>query len=157
MALTHFAALPTAEVRAVQGGGLDANGLPPEHHISDGDGNPCRHCLTEIAAGKPMLILAWRPFPEPQPYAELGPIFLHAERCQRYDAGGEVPPMFLAWERLLLRGYNAAHRIVYGTGRTVATREPPRRPRSSWHGRNSPTCTSARPGNGCYQCRIERG
>lgn len=157
MALTHFAALPTAEVRALQGGGLDANGLPPEHHICDGDGNPCRHCLTEIAAGKPMLILAWRPFPEPQPYAELGPIFLHAERCQRYDAGGEVPPMFLAWERLLLRGYNAAHRIVYGTGRTVATRELAAaaeellaRPELAYlHVR------SAR--NGCYQCRIERG
>ena len=75
----RFLALPTAAVRAVQAGCADANGQPPERYVSDGDGNPCRHCLSEIAAGQAMLVLAWRPFPSPQPYAELGPIFLHAE------------------------------------------------------------------------------
>ena len=51
----------------------DANGLP-ERHVSEGTG-PCRHCLGEIAGSAPYLILAHRPFPKPQPYAEVGPIF----------------------------------------------------------------------------------
>src|SRR3546814_18716728 len=70
-----------------------------------------------------MLVLAHRPFPAPQPYAELGPIFLHAEVCQRYDAAAGVPAMFLRREAILLRGYGADDRIVYGTGKVFATAE----------------------------------
>src|SRR3546814_4967245 len=70
-----------------------------------------------------MLVLAHRPFPAPQPYAELGPIFLHAEVCQRYDAAAGVPAMFLRREAILLRGYGADDRIVYGTGKVIATAE----------------------------------
>lgn len=157
MAPVRFIALPTQKVRAVQEGGLDAYGRTPECHLSDGQGNPCRHCLTDIVAGEPMLILAWRPFPEPQPYAELGPIFLHAERCPRYGASRAMPPVLLARERVVLRGYDAGHRIVYGTGRTVATRELEAvaeqllaSPAITYlHVRSS--------SNGCYQCRVERG
>ena len=151
----RFLALPTAAVRAVQAGGADANGQPPERHVSDGDGNPCRHCLSEIAAGRAMLVLAWRPFPSPQPYAELGPIFLHAEPCVRWEGTG-VPAMFLGWERLLIRGYGHDDRIVYGTGQVVPTAELTdaaervlARPEVAYlHVRSA--------SNNCYQCRIER-
>ena len=50
----------------------------PERQVSDGSAVPCRHCLSDVAAGEPFLILAHRPFPEAQPYAETGPIFLRA-------------------------------------------------------------------------------
>jgi hypothetical protein len=73
-----FKALPTETVRALQAGAADAYGMPPERKISDGDGVPCRHCLKNVGAGEPYLVLAYRPFPELQPYAETGPIFLHA-------------------------------------------------------------------------------
>jgi hypothetical protein len=156
MASPRFVALPTDAVRALQGGGLDANGQPPERHVSDGDGNPCRHCLTEIAAGEPMLVLAYRPFPAPQPYAELGPIFLHARSCARHDADAGMPPMFRAWGRLLIRGYGGGHRIVYGTGQVVPVPELEAaamalldRPEVAYlHARSA--------ANNCYQCRIER-
>lgn len=74
--MTHirFTPIPTETVRAYQAGGPDANGQPPERQISDGGGNPCRHCLKMIPKGAGMLILAHRPFPVPQPYAEIGPI-----------------------------------------------------------------------------------
>lgn len=77
--LLRYVALPTEEVRALQRGGPDAYGMVPEKRISDGDGVPCRHCLTNVAAGKEYLVLAYRPFPDLQPYAETGPIFLCAE------------------------------------------------------------------------------
>ena len=54
----HFTPISTAIVRAYQAGGLDANGQMPERAVSDGDGNPCRHCLAMIPAGAGMLVLA---------------------------------------------------------------------------------------------------
>ncbi len=61
-----FIALATETARALQAGNPDANGQAPERQVSDGPGLPCRHCLTDIAAGEPFLILAHRPFPEAQ-------------------------------------------------------------------------------------------
>ena len=76
-----FTPIPTETARRYQAGGEDANGQRPERTLSDGDGNPCRHCLRFIPKGRGMLILSHRPFPAPQPYADLGPVFLCAEHC----------------------------------------------------------------------------
>lgn len=84
----RFVAIPTEIARAYQAGGPDANGQRPEHKVSDGGGNPCRHCLRMIPEGAGMLVLAHRPFPAPQPYAEMGPIFLCAGPCAA--GGGEA-------------------------------------------------------------------
>ena len=75
---SKFIALATETVRTLQAGAADANGQAPERQVSDGSAVPCRHCLSDVAAGEPFLILAHRPFPEAQPYAETGPIFLRA-------------------------------------------------------------------------------
>lgn len=151
----RFTPIPTGTVRAYQAGGPDANGQPPERHISDGGGNPCRHCLQMIPKGAGMLILAHRPFPAPQPYAELGPIFLCADPCEA--GGGSALPEMLASPDYIVRGYGADDRIVYGTGAVVPTgriaEEAANRlddPRVAYvHVR------SAR--NNCYQVRIDRG
>ena len=47
------------------------------------------------------LTLAHRPFPDPQPYAEQGPVVLHADRCEAYGETEQVPQMFLEWNQLL--------------------------------------------------------
>jgi hypothetical protein len=153
----RFIALPTAEVRRLQAGGLDANGQLPERRISDGDGVPCRHCLTDVAAGEPYLVLSFRPFPSPQPYAECGPVFLHAEPCERYADEHSPPALFSRRRHLLVRGYDGNDRIVYGTGRqiaaanlSIAAAELLRRAEVAYvHVRSA--------ANNCYQCRIERG
>ncbi len=152
----RFVAMPTKHARAFQQGALDANGQPPERHVSDGDGMPCRHCLQNIGAGDPYLILSYRPFSAPQPYAELGPIFLHADACPRYEAD-DVPPIVTASERMLIRGYSKRERIVYGTGQVVPTSSiadalAERLARSDVdfvHVRSA--------ANNCYQCRVELG
>ena len=115
----HFTPIPTQTVRAYQSGAPDANGQTPERHISDGDGNPCRHCLQMIPKGAAMLVLAHRPFPAPQPYAELGPIFLCADPCEA--GGGDQVPEILNSPDYIVRGYGPDDRIVYGTGAVVPT------------------------------------
>jgi len=150
-----FTPIPTETVRALQSGTPDAYGQVPERHVSEGGGNPCRHCLKMIPEGQAMLILAYRPFPAPQPYAETGPIFLCADPCAA--GGGDKVPEILTSPDYIIRGYSAEDRIVYGTGQVVAqtalVEEAARRfadARVSYiHLR------SAR--NNCFQLRIDRG
>jgi hypothetical protein len=150
----RFHPIPTDTVRHYQAGGADANGQTPERALAQGTGNPCRHCLAMIPQGAPMLVLAHRPFPAPQPYAELGPVFLCAAPCEA-GGGGDLPAM-LSSPDYILRGYGPDDRIVYGTGTVVPTgqlaAEAEARladPRVAYvHVR------SAR--NNCFQVRIDR-
>ncbi len=152
----QFVSMPTDEALAFQAGAGDANGQAPERHVSDGGGVPCRHCQADVAAGAPYLILAYRPFPRAQPYAEIGPIFLHAEPCPRYPPTGAVPPMFLSRERYLVKGYGRNDRIVYGTGRIVASADVAEAAASILE-RAGVAYVHARSAlNNCFQCRIER-
>ena len=115
----RYVAIPTEIARHYQAGGADANGQIPERVVAEGTGNPCRHCLKMVPEGAGMLILAHRPFPAPQPYAELGPIFLCADPCEQ--GGGEERPEVLASPDYIVRGYGPDDRIVYGTGGVVPT------------------------------------
>src|SRR5690349_21847556 len=124
MSAITFIALDTDEVRTLQNGAPDANGQKPERHISDGHGVPCRHCQRDVGAGEPYLILNYRPFPALQPYAESGPIFLHAEPCERYAEMEKAPDMFFKnGRRYLIKGYYENDRIAYGTGTIVEPKD----------------------------------
>ena len=151
-----FKALPTADVRALQAGGPDAYGAAPEVKISDGDGVPCRHCLRQVGAGKRYLVLAYRPFPSLQPYAETGPIFLHAEPCERASDTEALPEILHGSPDYIVRGYGDDDRIVYGTGAVVPTAQIPGRA-AELFGREHIAYLHIRSArNNCYQCRVER-
>lgn len=150
----RYVAIPTDVVRACQAGGLDANGQVPERQISDGGGNPCRHCLEMIPKGARMLVLAHRPFPALQPYAEVGPIFLCADACDA--GGGEALPAMLQSPDYIVRGYGADDRIVYGTGGVVATGAIPARAGELLANARVAYVHVRSARNNCYQCRIER-
>lgn len=150
----RFIAMPSDQASAYRAGAPDAYGLSPEQRTSPG-GYPCRHCLCEIDAGEPYLTLAYRPFPHLQPYAETGPIFLHAETCPRYEATEILPPMLTSPD-YIVRGYGEDDRIVYGSGGVIATEAIRARADALF---SNPEISyihvrSAR--NNCYQCRIDR-
>ncbi len=154
-AMIQYVAMPTDTVRAYQNGAPDAYGAAPERAVSDGGGNPCRHCLRDIPKDAGMLVLAHRPFEGLHPYAETGPIFLCAEACAR-GGGAAVPEVLQTSPDYLLKGYSSDDRIVYGTGAiTLSERlsdyaaEVFANPDVAYiHVR------SAR--NNCYQARIDR-
>lgn len=117
-----YSGMPSELAAAYRAGAPDANGMSPERHVSaDGD-EPCRHCLGTVSRGEAFLILAYRPFPAPQPYAELGPVFIHAEACPAYGGDG-LPPRETRGSGRILRGYGENDRIVYGTGKVVGNSE----------------------------------
>ena len=75
---------------------------------------PCRHCLRIAQAGERMILLSYRPFAQDNgPYSEVGPIFIHADACQRY-AGEGLPPDFAPRE-LVVRAYDENHAIADST------------------------------------------
>ena len=151
----RISGLPTETVRALQAGGSDAYGNAPERQVSDGDGIPCRHCLRLVGAGEPYLVVAHRPFKTLQPYAETGPIFLHAEPCPRAELASELPEI-LSSPDYIVRGYGPDERIVYGTGGVV--------PVDRIGARSTELLADPRVGfvhvrsarNNCFQCRVER-
>ncbi len=152
-----FTPLNSDLVAALRAGGPDAHGQPAERGaVSDGARAPCRHCLCDTPAGAEYLILAHRPFPAPQPYAETGPLFICADDCVAYPGAG-LPPILKTSPDYLLKAYTADHRILYGTGKVVA-----------WAGIVAyAEALLARPEvafvdvrsarNNCYQLRIHRG
>jgi hypothetical protein len=154
----HFSGMPSDLAAALRAGAPDANGQPPERRISDGDGVPCRHCLKLVGKDEPYLVLAYRPFPEPQPYAEVGPVFIHAEACAAYATHEKLPER----ERTgigtgrILRGYGADNRIVFGTGVVVKNEEIEEKAEAIL-ARNDVAYVHMRSAtNNCFTLRIDR-
>lgn len=150
-----FTAMPTDDAEHLRNGGKDAYGNLPETATSDGPGHPCRHCLHNIDAGEEFLILAYRPFPSLQPYAETGPIFLHAKSCNRYEATEVLPPM-LESPDYIVRGYGTDDRIVYGSGAVTATADITERAGMLLARKDIAYLHVRSARNNCFQCRIDR-
>jgi hypothetical protein len=152
----RFIAMPTGEARRFQAGGPDAYGIAPERRMSDGDGVPCRHCLQDVAKGEAYLTLAYRPFPELQPYAETGPIFLHAEPCERAEDRSETPAMLMKRAHHLIKGYGRDDRIVYSTGKVVAASDFASAAAEILEREDVAYVHVRSALNNCYTCRVER-
>jgi len=66
-------------------------GHPAHRSLAQGYG-PCRQCLRTFAVGRDERILfTYQPFREADSLPSPGPVFIHAEACERYD-GAELPP-----------------------------------------------------------------
>ncbi len=152
----NFEPLPTSWVRDIQSGGVDVHGQPAERAVSDGRGTPCRHCLREVPEGAEMLILAARPFPSLQPYAEAGPIFLCADPCEAWEGGG-VPPVLQTSPDYLIKGYDARDRIVYGTGQITPAGDLAAVAGDLLRDDQIAYIHIRSSRNNCYQCKVTRG
>ena len=151
-----FRGLPTNEVSKLQNGGKDSYGHETELHISDGNDNPCRHCLGLIDEGDEFLVLAHRPFSSLQPYAETGPIFLHKQECSAYIDQGGIPDILYGSDQYIMRGYDEDERIIYGTGTIVANMDLRRKAGELFQNEKVSFIHIRSASNNCYQARIDR-
>lgn len=135
-------------------GGPDANGQPALRRKAVGMTNPCRHCLQMITEGDDMLVLAYRPFSDLQPYAETGPIFLHQRACQRYE-GGHLPAWFAHMQPALIRGYGVDDWIRYNTGQVLPGHELAAAC-ASLLSQPEVAYVHIRSKFNCFQCRVDR-
>ena len=146
--------IDTDWVEAIRLGGRDVNGQPAVKTVAQGAANPCRHCLGLIAEGDEKLVLAHRPFGRLQPYAEVGPVFLHASACRRYE-GDRLPDWFAHLQPALVRGYGHDDWIRYETGQVVAGAELPGVCERIFENPDV-AYVHIRSKFNCFQCRVDR-
>src|SRR5436305_8091107 len=90
-----------------------AAGGAPDHAVVTADsprGYPCRHCLRWAQPGERMILFPFAAIPPGHPYSETGPIFVHAEPCERYAATDQYPEEFR--QNRVVRAYNSKHDMV---------------------------------------------
>lgn len=72
---------------------------------------PCRICLRISKEPEDFLLLSYQPLRDTGPYAEIGPILIHAAHCEPY-AQTQVFPADFASRQLVLRAYDYDGAIV---------------------------------------------
>jgi len=71
---------------------------------------PCRHCLRWAQPGERVILFPYAAVPSGHPYSETGPIFVHADQCQRYSATDEYPAAFRNGR--VFRAYDSNYKII---------------------------------------------
>ncbi len=146
-------AMPTADAARTRSTLRDEYGNTLAPLIADGSG-PCRHCLRYARSGERLLLFSYRPFANPGPYQEVGPVFVHADGCERHAPGGGFPADFI--ERpLVLRPYDADDNIQ--DSQVVADAGSAERTAQALLANPSVAYVHARSRTrGCFMFRIER-
>lgn len=91
---------------------LDHAGNTVESFVDESGEWPLRCCLRDSRPGDELAIVAWSPFPWRGPYAEVGPVVVHAHPCAGAEWGDDVPPQFHG-RRQILRPYGKDRRVAY--------------------------------------------
>jgi hypothetical protein len=106
-------ALSPERLEAIRCSGIDDGGncvSPPR--AAEG-GEPVRCCLRIAKPGEPILLIAYRPFTKGNPYAETGPVFVHAGSCGGYPWADRYPDDFRGRQQIF-RCYDSAGNILGG-------------------------------------------
>src|SRR5216683_256943 len=102
--------LPTeiaeAARRAIKTGAADHALITAESPGS----SPCRHCLRWAQPGERVILFPYAAIPSGLPYSETGPIFVHANECQRYSATNEYTADFRNGR--VFRAYDSNYHII---------------------------------------------
>ncbi|MBZ5707133.1 MAG: DUF1203 domain-containing protein [Acidobacteriia bacterium] len=105
-------AIPTKVVESVRATMLAPVYGHPAHREVGTDPAPCRHCLRLIAPGVDHRILfTYDRFAGVESLPLPGPVFVHAEACERYLEGAGFPDELRASPRTL-EGYARGRRLV---------------------------------------------
>ena len=92
--------------RAVKAGAADHALIT----VDSAESSPCRHCLRWAQPDERVILFPYTAIPSGHPYSETGPIFVHANDCQRYSSTNEYPADFR--DGRVLRAYDSNHNII---------------------------------------------
>jgi hypothetical protein len=109
-AMTVHAIAP-ARLDVVRESGDDGFGNRLTAFGATGSGEPLRCCLRFARAGERIALISFAPFEAVSPWREVGPAYIHAERCPGHD--GEGLPAELRRGPNVLRSYRADGSMNY--------------------------------------------
>jgi len=78
--------------------------------VDSPESSPCRHCLHWAQPDERVILFPYAAIPCGHPYSETGPIFVHANHCQRYSATNEYPADFRNGR--VFRAYDSSYNII---------------------------------------------
>ena len=105
--------IPAEELDAIRTAGRDEAGNVLEIQVPAEGGAPLRCCLREARAGERLLLIAYTPPGTAGAYAERGPVFIHAERCDGYPEPHAYPAGLIGRQQVV-RAYDRQGRIADG-------------------------------------------
>jgi hypothetical protein len=106
----HIVPLPTEIANAAR---RAANAGATDHAlvtVDSPESAPCRHCLRWAQPGEHVILFPYAAIPSGHPYSESGPIFVHANDCQRYSATNEYPADFRNGR--VFRAYDSNYNMI---------------------------------------------
>lgn len=112
MKTSNFRVIPL-QTEIAQAARRTAERGSPDHEVVIADaptGFPCRYCLQWAKPGDRMVLFPFAAIPAGRPYSETGPIFVHAEPCERYSTTDEFPADFRKGR--VIRAYDAGQNII---------------------------------------------
>ena len=120
MTTFQIEAIPADTLARIRATGQDEAGNVPRERIDDEGGSPLRCCLRDARPGEHLLLISYTPPGVTGPYAERGPVFVHAEPCPGYP-DTHAYPHALGHRKQIVRGYdqdgNMATATVVADGR----------------------------------------
>lgn len=99
-----------ARLDAMRTAAEDEHGNPFVAYAAAG-WEPLRCCLRSAREGERIALISYSPFTHRSPWAEVGPVYVHADKCEGYESG-ELPPELRAGPRIL-RSYHADGALDY--------------------------------------------
>jgi hypothetical protein len=106
-------AIPAEALERIRAAGQDDFGNPLVPITDEAGGSPMRCCLQRSAPGDAVHLISYRPFTRPGPYAEVGPVFVHAQPCPGYSASDRYPDGYRDWPTMVFRPYRYDGAIGY--------------------------------------------
>jgi hypothetical protein len=105
-------AIDPAHLEAVRTTGADGHGNHLRPFAAAGEGEPLRCCLRYAEAGEQITLISYAPFEHPSVWREVGPVYIHAARCEGYTPTGGLPEQLRTGPRVL-RTYRADGTMHY--------------------------------------------
>ena len=105
-------AINPAWLNVVRATGEDADGNQLRPFATTGQGEPLRCCLRYAEPGEQITLISYAPFEHPSVWREVGPVYIHASRCEGYTPTGRLPEQLATGPRVL-RTYRADDTMNY--------------------------------------------
>lgn len=105
-------AIDPARLQVVYSSGSDGHGNRLRPFAAAGQGEPLRCCLRYAEPGEHITLISYAPFDHPSVWTEVGPVYIHASRCDGYQPTGRLPGRLATGPRVL-RTYRADDTMNY--------------------------------------------
>lgn len=106
--------MSTFVINPLPAGDVDSDSAAARSKVADGP-LPCRRCLRNAEVGDDLVLAPYDPFTVRSPYAGDGPVFVHADGCERFESIPGAVSEQVGGRVLSVRAYDEAAMMTAST------------------------------------------